>query len=87
MRVAGGRLSLISNIRGGRTARGHSSSWQIHLHKFAMSGQRELTIFCLQTVYMDRTVGRLGRDEFIQWIPGNALDVVRVLCDLPDHLS
>lgn len=52
-----------------------------------MRCESELTIFGLQAVDVNRPVGRLSSDKFIEWIPSYALDVVRVLRDLPYHLS
>lgn len=51
-----------------------------------MRRQCELAILGLQTVDMNRSVGRLRCDEFIEGIPRDTLDVVRVLGNLPDHL-
>lgn len=52
-----------------------------------MGREGELAILGLQAVNVNRAIGRLSRDEFIERIPSHALDVVRVLCDLADHLA
>jgi hypothetical protein len=49
---------------------------EIHLEKLAVGGQRKLSVFGLETVNVHGTIGRLGGDEFIQRIPGNALNIV-----------
>ena len=51
-----------------------------------MRGQSELAIFGLQAIDVNRSIGRLGRDEFIERIPRDTLHIVRVLGNLPYHL-
>lgn len=52
-----------------------------------MGRESELAILGLQAVDVNRPIGRLSRDKLIERVPGHALNVVRVLRDLPYHLS
>ena len=63
-----------------------SSSRQIHLQELAVRGQRELPIFGLQAVDMNRSIRRLRGHKFIERIPSNTLNVMRMLSNLPHHL-
>jgi hypothetical protein len=49
-------------------------------------GQSKLAIFGLQAIDVNRSVGRLGRDKFIERIPRDTLHIVGVLGNLPYHL-
>lgn len=79
-------LRSVDGFWGSRTAGGYTSRWQIHLKDLAMRRQGELAILGLQAINVNRSIGRLSSDKLIERIPRYALDVVRVLCDLPYHL-
>lgn len=46
-----------------------------------------LAVFGLERVYVDGPIGRLRSDVFVEGVPGNALDVVAVLCYLSNEGS
>jgi hypothetical protein len=52
-----------------------------------MRGQGELAVFRLQAVNVNRPVGRLCRNEFVEGIPGYSLHIMRMLRDLTHHLT
>lgn len=51
------------------------------------SAENEGAVFSLEVVDMDAAVGRLGRNVFVKGVPCDALDVVRVFCQLAHTLS
>lgn len=51
-----------------------------------MGGQSKLAILGLQTIDVNRSVGGLGRDKFIERIPCDTLHIVGMLRNLPYHL-
>jgi hypothetical protein len=51
-----------------------------------MRRQGKLAILGLQAINVNRSIRRLSRDKLIERIPRHALNVVRVLSDLPHHL-
>lgn len=44
-----------------------------------------MAVFGLEGIYVDGTVGGLGGYELVERVPGDALDVVIVFCDLADQ--
>lgn len=44
-----------------------------------------LAVFCFERVNVHRSIGRLRSNVFVERIPGNALDVMAMLGDLPDE--
>ena len=52
-----------------------------------MLSQRKLAILGSEVVNVDRSVRRLGGDIFVQRIPGHALNIMIVFCNLTNHLA
>ena len=72
----------------GRRAVGRDAAGgQVHLGDLAVLGQREVAVLVLQGVDVDGAVRRLGCNVLVHGVPGNALDVVVVLGNLPHDAS
>lgn len=51
---------------------------------FVIMTEGILPVLCLEGVYVDRSIGGLRSNVFIQGIPGHPLDIVTVLSNLSD---
>ena len=74
-----------------RAARRDPPGWEVCLdvarqpRGLVVRAERVLAVFGLERVDVDGSVGGLGRNVFVQGIPGDALDVVAMFGDLPDE--
>jgi hypothetical protein len=83
----------VTEFRGCGTARRDSSSREIGFDvacqpwQFIVLAQGILPVFCLERVYVDGSIGRLGRNIFVQRIPSDALHVVTMFGNLSHESS